>query len=78
MTQLNETVSPLRPRMIDDMTMHKLSSKSLSGCLPSVTKLVKYMKHSPANATAEEVRQFQIALAEQVSPPVSRYSKVPP
>ena len=65
MTQLNETVSPLRQRMIDDMNMRKLSPKTQIGYLRAVTKLAKFLKHSPAHATAEEVRQFQIALAEQ-------------
>ena len=65
MTQLIETVSPLRQRMIEDMTMRKLSPKTQISYLRAVTKLAKYLKHSPAHATAEEVRQFQIALAEQ-------------
>jgi hypothetical protein len=31
MTQVNETVSPLRQRMIDDMNMRKLSPKTQIG-----------------------------------------------
>lgn len=65
MTQFNETVSPLRQRMIDDMTMRKLSPKTQIGYIRAVAKLAKYLKHSPAKATAEELRQFQIALVEQ-------------
>ncbi|GAA0859619.1 phage integrase N-terminal SAM-like domain-containing protein [Aliiglaciecola litoralis] len=61
MTQFPETVSPLRKRMIDEMNMRKLSPKTQIGYLRAVTKLSKYLKHSPAHATAEEVRQFQIA-----------------
>lgn len=65
MNQLIETISPLRQRMIDDMNMRKLSPKTQMGYIRAVAKLAKYLKHSPAHATSEELRQFQIALAEQ-------------
>ena len=65
MTQVNETVSPLRQRMIDDMNMRKLSPKTQVGYIRAVAKLAKYLNHSPAHATSQELRQFQIALAEQ-------------
>ena len=65
MTQVNETVSPLRQRMIDNMNMRKLSTKIQIGYIRAVAKLANYLKHSPAQATSEELRQFQIALAEQ-------------
>ncbi|GAC30170.1 tyrosine-type recombinase/integrase [Brumicola pallidula] len=65
MTQPVKAISPLRQRMIDDMNMRKLSPKTQIGYLRAVTKLGKYLKRSPAHATVEEVRQFQIALVEQ-------------
>jgi integrase/recombinase XerD len=65
MTQFTEAVSPLRQRMIDDMDMRRLSPKTQIGYIRAVTKLATYLKHSPAHATAEELRQFQIAMAEQ-------------
>jgi integrase/recombinase XerD len=65
MSQQNETVSPLRQRMIEEMTMRKLSPKTQIGYIRAVAKLANYLKHSPAQATSEELRQFQIALAEQ-------------
>jgi integrase/recombinase XerD len=64
MTQLIKTISPLRQRMIDDMNMRKLSLKTQNGYICAVVKLSKYLKNSPAHATSEELRQFQIALAE--------------
>lgn len=51
--------------MIDDMNMPKVSPKTQIGYIRAVAKLAKYLKHSPAHATSEELRQFQIALAEQ-------------
>jgi site-specific recombinase XerD len=65
MTHNTQAVSPLRQRMIDDMNMRKLSPKTQMGYIGAVAKLAKYLKHSPARATSEELRQFQIALAEQ-------------
>ena len=67
MTQLNEAASPLRQRMIDDMNIHKLSPKTQIGYIRAVAKLVNYLKHSPARTTSEELRQFQIALAQGTS-----------
>ncbi|WP_293746956.1 site-specific integrase [uncultured Paraglaciecola sp.] len=65
MTQVNETVNPLRQRMIDDMNMRKLSPKTQIGYIRAVARFAKYLKYSPAQAASEELRQFQIALAEQ-------------
>ena len=64
-TQFIKTVSPLCQRMIDDMNMRKLSPKTQIGYIRAVAKLSEYLKHSPAHATSEELRQFQIAMAEQ-------------
>jgi len=65
MTQLNKAASPLRQRMIDNMNIHKLSPKTQIGYIRAVAKLANYLKHSPAQTTSEELRQFQITLAEQ-------------
>ena len=65
MTLLTQATSPLRQRMIEDMKMRKLSPKTQKGYIRAMTKLSKYLNHSPAHATAEELRQFQIAWVEQ-------------
>ena len=65
MTQLIQTISPLRQRMIDDMNMRKLSPKTQVAYIRAVARLAKFLNHSPAHATSQELRQFQIALAEQ-------------
>lgn len=65
MTHNTQAVSPLRQRMIDDMNMRKLSPKTQIGYLRAVAKLARYLNHSPAQATSEELRQFQITLVEQ-------------
>jgi integrase/recombinase XerD len=65
MTQLKKQISPLRQRMIDEMNMRKLSPKNQQSYLRAVERLATYLKHSPQQATSEQVRQFQIALVAQ-------------
>ena len=64
MTHQTPTISPLRQRMIDDMKLRKLSPKTQHGYLRAVKNLNRYLKHSPATATAEELRQYQLHLVE--------------
>ncbi len=59
------TISPLRQRMIQNMTMRRLSKKTQSGYIRAISRLSDFLKHSPAHVTAEELRQFQLHLAEQ-------------
>ena len=46
MTQSTQTVSPLRQRMIDDMTMRKLAPKTQASYIRAVEKLADYLGHS--------------------------------
>jgi hypothetical protein len=48
MTQLNETISPLRQRMMVDMNMRKFSLKNQVSYIGAVAKRAKYLKHSLA------------------------------
>ncbi len=63
MTQ-KHSISPLRQRMIEDMTLRKLSSKTQSGYIRAVKKLTHFLGRSPATATAEDLRLFQLHLVE--------------
>lgn len=65
MTELNQAISPLRQRMISDMQMRKLSAKTQAAYLRAVNRLSVYLNHSPAHATSEELRRFQIAMAQE-------------
>jgi site-specific recombinase XerD len=51
--------------MIDEMNMRKLSPKTQQTYLRAVERLAKYLKHSPEQATSEQLRQFQIELVAQ-------------
>ena len=60
-----QLISPLRQRMIDDMTMRKLATKTQRAYICAVLKLTHFLKHSPATATTEELRLFQLQLVSQ-------------
>ena len=60
----NDSTTPLHQRMIEDMTMRKLSPKTQSAYIRAVKKLTQYLHHSPDTATAEELRLFQLHLVE--------------
>ena len=60
-----QTISPLRQRMIEDMTMRKLKKSTQRGYLRSVKRLAQFLGHSPHTATAEELRCFQLDLVNQ-------------
>jgi hypothetical protein len=64
MTQLIQTISPLRQRMIDDMNMCKLSPKTQIGYIRAVAKLSEYLKHSPAHATSEDVTPISDSIGQ--------------
>lgn len=63
MTHSNPTISPLRQRMIDDMALRKLNPKTQQAYIRSVLKLARFLGHSPHTATAEDLRRFQLHLA---------------
>lgn len=64
MSDSNKSVSPLRQRMIEDMTLRKLSPKTQIGYIRAVVKLTRFLKRSPDTATAEDLRLFQLHMSE--------------
>ena len=59
-----KTHSPLRQRMIDDMTMRKLGDKTQLQYIRAVKRFAQFYGHSPAMATAEDLRRFQMKMVE--------------
>jgi integrase/recombinase XerD len=55
-------VSPLRRRMIEDMTVRNLSPATQRSYLHAVTKFSRYFGRSPDRLGLEEVRAFQVHL----------------
>jgi integrase/recombinase XerD len=58
------TVSPLRQRMIEDMTARKLEPHSQRSHIHSCRRFAAFLKRSPDTATADDVRSFQLYLVE--------------
>lgn len=54
------TISPLRQRMIDDMNMRRFSRETQRNYIRDVGRFATFLGRSPATATADDVRQFQI------------------
>ncbi|MDH3692585.1 MAG: site-specific integrase [Gammaproteobacteria bacterium] len=65
MTQLNQPISPLRQRMIEDMQLRQLAPGTQTSYIRAVKKLAGFLGHSPDTATAEDLRQFQLYLTDQ-------------
>jgi integrase/recombinase XerD len=56
--------SPLRQRLIDDMTMRRFTHETQRNYLRDVGRFATWLGRSPHSATAEDVRRFQIEQQE--------------
>jgi site-specific recombinase XerD len=52
--------SPLRQRLIDDMTMRRFSPETQRNYIRDVGRFATWLGRSPHTATAEDIRRFQI------------------
>ena len=59
-----EAITPLRQRMIEDMTSRELCAHTQRGHIYSCKRFAAFLKRSPDTATCEDVRLFQLHLAE--------------
>jgi site-specific recombinase XerD len=57
-------VTPLRQRMIEDMTARKLGHHSQRSHLYSCKRFAAFLERSPETATADDIRRFQLFLVE--------------
>ena len=71
MNSTTETISPLRQRLLDDMRMRKLSPKTQSGYIRTVSRLYGWLGRSPDTATAEDLRRYQLHLVDHGISPIS-------
>src|SRR5713226_1347115 len=58
----DQAMSPLRRRMIEDMTIRKLTSKTQHDYLQRVKNFAAYLGRSPDTASSEDVRHYQLHL----------------
>jgi integrase/recombinase XerD len=59
-----EAISPLRQRMIEDMNARKLCAGTQRGHIHSCKRFAAFLKRSPDTAILEDIRLFQLHLAE--------------
>ena len=59
-----DTVSPLRQRMIEDMNARKLGAHSRRSHIYSCKRFAVFLKRAPDTATPDDIRRFQLHLAE--------------
>src|ERR1035437_4922698 len=59
-----ESITPLRQRMIEEMTARKLCAGTQNGHIRSCKRFASFLKRSPDTATAEDIRRFQLHLSE--------------
>ena len=64
MRKSSKPISPLRQRMIDDMTMRNLKPATQTGYVRAVRRLNEFLGFSPDKANAEDLRLFQLHLSE--------------
>ncbi|MGO9361084.1 MAG: site-specific integrase, partial [Xanthobacteraceae bacterium] len=72
----DKPISPLRQRMIDDMTARRFKEKVQKDYVRHVRAFAAFLGRSPDTATSEDVRRFQLHLAKQQIGPASINSAV--
>ena len=60
----DKAISPLRRRMIEDMTIRKFASKTQHDYVQRVKHFAAFLRRSPDTASFEDVRRYQLHLAE--------------
>jgi integrase/recombinase XerD len=65
MTHNTKPISPLRQRMLEDMTLRKLSPQTQAAYIRAVKNFTRFLGRSPDTASAEDLRQYQLRLVEQ-------------
>ena len=69
-TLSRETISPLRRRMIEDMTVRRIGEKTQSDDIRHVENFSLFLGRSPHTATPEDLRRYQVHQSQAgVQPP---------
>src|SRR6266404_3880161 len=61
----DEAMSPLRRRMIEDMTIRKLAPKTQQGYIRTIRDFAAFLGRSPDTASFEDVRRYQLHLGHE-------------
>ena len=57
---IEDPSSPLRQRMIEDMTLRHFAGNTQEAYIRAVEKLARFLGRSPSSATPEDLRRFQL------------------
>ena len=60
----DEAISPLRRRMIEDMTIRKFAAKTQHDYVQRIKNFAAFVGRSPDTASYEDVRRYQLHLTE--------------
>ena len=66
-----QTISPLRRRMIEDMTIRQFAPRTQAFYIRTVYAFTVFLGRAPDQATAEDLRGYQLHLASTGSTPTS-------
>src|SRR3974390_79381 len=61
----DKPISPLRQRMIDDMTARRFKEKVQKDYVRHVRTFAAFLGRAPDTATSEDLRRFQLHMAQQ-------------
>ena len=67
----DKPINPLRQRMIDDMTARRYSEKVQKAYVRHVRTFAAFLGQSPDTATSDDLRRFQLHMAQQQISPVT-------
>ena len=68
----DECITPLRQRMIEDMSLRHFGEKTQKDYIRAVKNLKIFLQRSPDTASNEDLRLFQLHLVRRPSTPRSR------
>ena len=71
MESSNQTVSPLRQRMLEDMRMRQLAPKTQSAYIRAVSRFGAFLGKSPHTASIEDLRRFQLHMVDEGTSPIT-------
>ena len=71
MDSSNQTVSPLRQRMLEDMRMRQLAPKTQSAYIRAVSRFGEFLGKSPHTASIEDLRRFQLHMVDEGTSPIT-------
>src|SRR5258708_7796887 len=63
-TKSVEAISPLRRRMIEDMSVRRFSAKTRHDYIRHIESFAKFVGRSPDTATGEDLRRYQVHQTE--------------